>query len=155
MIIRTLCNSCLQPYEIILEASDLSLLKQISDAEGHTCPCPRLCGGSVLLAGDEVARAMTSDRRLKDPIRIGGKELYRAVLGAGLPDEIARDGKVVESLLKSTSIKEVVVEEVGSTIFLHEIHLSNGVIMHLTSGQRGAQVLKMTKERVNGISNPG
>ncbi len=153
MIIRTLCNSCLQTFELVLEASDLSLVKQIADETGHTCPCPRLCGGSILLVGDETSKQMATDSRLKTPLRITGKELYKAIHGSGLPDEIPRDADVLESMLKANDVTGVSVEKVNDTIYLHELYLSNGVTVHLASGQRGAQVLKMTKERDNGSRN--
>lgn len=151
-MIRTLCNTCLQSFELILEASDLELVRQISDDLGHTCLCPRLCGGSILLVGDDTSREMARDSRLRDPLRLSGKELYKAVLGAGLPDEIARDEAVLQSMLIANSITDVSIEKVGDVLYLHEIRLVNGVTLHLTSGQRGAQVLKMTKERLDGTS---
>ena len=155
MIIRTLCNTCLQSFELMLEASDLELVKQISDKEGHTCPCPRLCGGSILLVMDPLSSEMATDSRLKSPLRLGGKELFKAVGGAGLPDEIPRDPDVLRAMLKSSSIWDVSIEAVGNDVFLHEIQLTNGVTIHLASGLRGAHVLKMTKEREHARSaNP-
>lgn len=147
MIIRTLCNTCLQPFELMLEASDLELVKQISDQAGETCPCPRLCGGAILLVMDPTFSQMTNDPRLKNPLRVSGKELFKAVNGAGLPDEIPNDPNVVLAMLKSSPISDASIEVVGKDVLLHELRLQNGVTIHLASGLRGAHVLKMTKER--------
>ena len=65
MIINSLCNSCLQPFRLIIEPADVSLVKEISDEAGETCPCPRMCGGSINLVGDPVIKTMSDDRRLK------------------------------------------------------------------------------------------
>lgn len=119
------------------------------------CPCPRLCGGSINLVLDPTIVAMSTDKRLRDPILLTGTELYQAVNGMGLPDEIPKDPIVVQSLLKSSAIAAVVVEEVNGKIYLHEMILDTGVTIHLGSGQRGAQIIKLTKERVkNGPPSP-
>lgn len=155
MMIFSLCNTCLQPYTVLVEASDVELIKQIADDMGHTCPCPRLCGGRINLVGDPLISEMTKDRRLKESMTLSGKELYQAVNGLGLPDEIPKTIEVVAAMLKSSPIEHLDVEEQQGKIFLHEILLQNGVTIHLGSGQFGAQVLKMTKERTpNGTGNP-
>lgn len=133
----------------------MELLKQVSTEEGKMCPCPRLCGGSINLVLDPTIVAMSTDKRLRDPILLTGTELYQAVNGMGLPDEIPKDPIVVQSLLKSSAIAAVVVEEVNGKIYLHEMILDTGVTIHLGSGQRGAQIIKLTKERVkNGPPSP-
>lgn len=150
MILLSLCNSCFQPYQVLLQPSDVELVKQVADEGGQSCPCPRLCGGKINLIGDATISAMGKDRRLKDPIHITGRQLYQAVNGLGLPDEIPTDALVVDSLLKSNKLTGSVVEEVNGRLYLHELKLENGITIHLAAGQRGAQVLKMTKERTSG-----
>lgn len=146
MIIHSLCNTCFQPYELLVETSDVELLKQVSDELGHTSPCPRLCGGTINLVGDRTITEMTQDRRMRDPLRISGKELYQAINGLGLPDELPLTEDVVDLLLDS----KVVVfsyNEVDGKFYLSEIVFAGGRSMHLTSGPRGAQILKITKVR--------
>jgi hypothetical protein len=155
MIINSLCNSCLQPYTILVQSSDVHLLKQIADEAGHTCPCPRLCGGAINLIGDPIIDQMSEDRRLKDPINLTAKELYQAVGGMGLPDEVPKDLSVIRALLQASPVKNAMLEEVNGKFYLHELHLQDGVVIHLCSGGRGAQVLKITKtkERADGVSS--
>ena len=40
MIIPSLCNTCLQPYQILVEAHEVPLLKQIATDDGEACPAP-------------------------------------------------------------------------------------------------------------------
>lgn len=145
MIIHSLCNSCLQPFELAISVSEVSLVKEITDEDGATCPCPRLCGGRINLVGDAVISEMAADRRLRDPIRVTGKQLYQAVNGLGLPDEIPSSKEVLEALLVGSDVVGTVTEEFNRVLFLHEIKLKNGFVIHLGAGLKGAQVLKITK----------
>ena len=145
MIIQSLCNSCLQPFRLIIEPKEVSLIKEISDDTGTLCPCPRSCGGMINLVGDPTIKEMGCDPRLKTPISISGTQLYQAVKGMGLPDEIPKSGILIDSLLRASPVCKTLTEEYGKDIFLHEITLENGTTIHLTSGCKGAQILKVTK----------
>lgn len=147
MIILSLCQSCLQQYEILVEASDFPLLKEISDENGYTCPCPRLCGGSINLIGNGFADIMIS-KQLRPPIHLSCKDLYKAVKGLGLPDEIILEKLTIEPLF--SSIESVDIEEHNGRLYIHELKLKNGLIIHLAAGLRGAQILKITKGVNNG-----
>ena len=70
--------------------------------------------------------------------------------GMGLPDEIPSSGVVVDSLLRANNVLAVSVEEYQGKVFLHELHLANGMVIHLAAGTKGAQVLKITKEAAHG-----
>lgn len=147
MIVHTLCNSCLQPYRILIEAGDAHLIKQMQTEEtGKLVPCPRLCGGNISLAYDGLIDEMSKDPRLKTPLNVTAKELYKAVNGAGLPDEIPLDVDVVEMLFSYWKV-DAKVEQVDGAIYIHELQLESGHTVHLAAGQRGAQVLKITKRR--------
>lgn len=153
-MIFSLCNSCLQSFQIMVEVREVELVKQIADEAGITCPCPRLCGGSINLVGDETIAQMSRDPRLRDPLRLSGKELFQAVKGLGLPDEIPRSLEVVSAMLKAHPLEDFELTEEAGKLYLSELHLEGGFTIHLTSGPRGAQILKLTKER-HGASNPG
>lgn len=148
MIVMSLCQSCLQPYQLMIEPNDIPLIKQIASEDGQQCPCPRLCGGTINLVGDPGIAAMTE--KLREPMHIGGKDLYKAVNGLGLPDEVPKDVDVIESLFKANTITGVLMEKLGNTFYLHELKLSNGITVHLTAGPQGSAVLKVTKEAVRG-----
>ncbi len=150
MIINSLCNSCLQPYTIVVQPTDVHLMKMVADEKGHTAPCPRLCGGRINIIGDPIINEMASDRRLREPLTVSALELYQAIGGMGLPDEIPKDASVVKALLGQIA-ESADVEEVNGKIYLHELKLKDGITIHLTSGQRGALILKITKERAHGI----
>lgn len=145
MIILSLCNSCLQPFQVTLLPREVDLLKTVVDDNG-LCDCPKKCGGKISISRNETMHSMGSDQRLKAPIPLTGMELYQAVMGTGLPAEIARDPVVVDALLKSNRVVKTDMTETNGKIYLNEIHLENGTVIHLTSGARGAQVLKLTKE---------
>lgn len=145
MIINSLCNTCLQPFTLIVEPGEVYLVKEISDDTGTTCPCPRKCGGAINLIGDPVIGDMSKDPRLKDPMTISGTQLYKAVMGLGLPDEIPKSEILVDSLLRASPIVKTLTETDGKHVYLHEITLENGSTIHLGSGRKGAQVLKVTK----------
>lgn len=152
MIINAICSACVQPYKLLIQPSDLELVKQVATNEGRTCPCPRLCGGEINLTGDrEVAAGVV----LRDPIEITGLQLYQAVGGLGLPDEIPKDVTVIDSLFKARRVIGIDVEESGGNFYLSEIQLEGGVTVHLSSGSRGARILKITKEAVRESGNPG
>jgi hypothetical protein len=148
MILMSLCNSCLQPFELLVQPSDAHLVKQIADKDGLTAPCPRLCGGRINLVGNPVIKEMAS--KLKEPMRVTGQELYKAVNGMGLPDEIPTTMEVVEALLLANSVVAAAVEETDGKIYLHELSLSNGLTLHLAGGPRGSRVIKITKENQHG-----
>lgn len=148
MIIQSLCNTCFQPYILLVEQSDQELLKQVATPDGQTCPCPRLCGGSINLVGDPTIKAMTKDRRLRAPMSLSVKELYRAVHGAGLPEEVPKSETLVKSLLRGMEVKSAKTSQANGLIYLHELHLCDGSIIHLSSGPLGAVVVKVTQERV-------
>lgn len=141
MIINSICDTCLQSYTILVQASDVELIKQIADDEGHSCPCPRLCGGSINLIGGKLIEA----DGLKQSVHLTGLQLYQSVNGMGLPDEIPKDATTVDALLRANPIIKCDISEMDGSIFLNELHLNNGVVLHLTAGARGAQVLKITK----------
>lgn len=146
MIIQSLCNSCLQPFTIIVQADEARLVRGIVDPDGFTAPCPRKCGGKINIIGDPVIEEMAKDRRLRDPMTITGLELYQACFGMGLPDEIPKSAETVTALLLAHRIKSVDIESDANRFYLHEIRLDNGTIVHLSAGSKGAQILKITRE---------
>lgn len=150
MIIASLCNTCFQPFRINLQPEDVHLVKQIADDEMTVCSCPRLCGGKINLVS---MQEITSSKLLKEPMSITGRELYQAVNGAGLPDEIPKDELIVEALLKSSEVVGVYMETHQNRVYLHELRLKNGATIHLSSGSRGASVVKITKDAGNGTDS--
>lgn len=153
MIVRSICTTCFQPYKLLIQVSDVELVKQLSTNEGRTCPCPRLCGGEINLVGEPVIPP--GKLHLRDPIELTGLQLFQAAGGLGLPDEVPKDATVIDSLFKSYKVTSVDVEEQGGNFYLNELRLEGGVTIHLSSGARGARVLKITKERPHGSGNPG
>lgn len=145
-MVHALCQTCLQPYRLMIAASEVSLIKQVAAEDGRTAPCPRQCGGSINLVGDPGIDALTENARLREAMTLTGTELYRAVNGAGLPDEIPTDGDTIRSHLLANRVGGLLLEiGEGGKYYLHELHLENGVILHLTAGLKGAEVLKITK----------
>jgi hypothetical protein len=145
MIVQSLCQTCFQPYELVYLPPEIPLIKEISDEEGLTCPCPRLCGGRINVVPDSTITDMISGRRLAPVMILTGQGLFKAVQGAGLPDEIAKSPEAIDSLLKANQVVQTTVGEWNGKIYLHELYLSNGTIIHLSSGLVGAQVLKITR----------
>lgn len=147
MIFMTLCNSCMQPYQIHVKPEEVSLIDQIvKDPKIRVCDCPRLCGGEILLEKDDTLHKMATDPRAKAPLHLTGTQLYQAVNGMGCPDEIPRDSSVLEALLRTYTITGVAVRDADGSVFLDRLVLSNGTSVHLISGGGGAQVLKITKK---------
>ena len=70
MIILSLCNSCLQPYQLLIQPSDTELVKQIASQDGHLCPCPRLCGGQINLVGSPLISSEIACRRFAPTITL-------------------------------------------------------------------------------------
>lgn len=143
MIINSLCNGCLQPFQLIVEPMDVPLVKELADDKGESCPCPRLCGGRINLVGQSSAPA-------REPMTLTGKQLYQAVKGMGLPDEVPKSVEAVDAILRANKVVGVDVEEHNGKYFLHELKLENGCVVHLASGIKGAQVLKITKGQAHG-----
>lgn len=145
MIVKSLCTTCFQPYTLLVQPSDLELVKQIAINEGRSCPCPRLCGGEINLTGEPIIPE--GKLHLRDPVELTGRQLFQAVNGLGLPDEVPKDLTVIDSLLKAYKVLAADVQEFDGNFYLHNIQLEGGVTMHLTSGARGARILKITRER--------
>lgn len=145
MIILSVCRTCLQPYEITVSLKEIPLLKQITDERGETCPCPRLCGGDINILPDMDITQLLGATKLREKMPLTGTELYRAVKGLGLADEVPKSPELVHALLTGRKTVSVELETVGSQVFLHEIRLEGGVTLHLAAGARGSQVLKITR----------
>lgn len=145
MIIRSVCNTCYQRYEI-LATSDVkistAMLAQLMDDTGMGA-CPRGCGGRINLTNDATIDAVGV--YLKDPLHLTVTQLFQAAGGMPLPDEIPPSHETVSSLLIANKVKQVSLEDYNGRLFLHELHLDNGCIIHLCAGGRGAQVLKITR----------
>lgn len=139
---RTVCNTCIHGFEVVVTPEDSSLFESLVGAT-KTCKCPKLCGGSILLTNDYLLIDMYD--KVDRKTRITASELYKAVHGVGLPDEIVKDAIVVESLLKANLIDAVKTEERNGRVYIHEIALDNGVSLHLAAGSAGAVVFKITK----------
>lgn len=152
MIVNAFCQTCLQPFVLLIQASDVELVKSISTNEGRTCPCPRLCGGEINLTGSVTVREGV---KLRDPVELTGLQLFKAVGGLGVPDEIPKDPAVIDALLKTKKVVSVDLEEFSGNFYLNELRLEGGITVHLASGARGARVLKITKESPHGSVNPG
>lgn len=150
MIINSLCSSCLQSFTLIVETAEVPLVKEIASEDGNMCPCPRLCGGTINLTWDPVMKAMATDSRLKQSMNLTGKQLYQAIMGMGLPDEVPRTPDTIDSILRANKVSSTSIEERDGKMYLHELHLENGYVVHLASGLKGAQVLKITKGVANG-----
>lgn len=146
MILDSLCQNCLQPFELVLEPVDVALIREISDKSGAFCPCPRLCGGKINVVPDPAIKLMANDQRLRAPMALTGQELYKAVNGLGLPDEVPRTRETIEAHLLAYRITKIDLDERNGRFYLNELQLSNGVTIHLTSGLYGCQVLKLTKK---------
>lgn len=134
----------------MVEPTDVALVKQIASDDGTTCPCPALCGGSILLVPDDTVKAMSEDARLKSPTVLTGKQLYQAVMGLGLPEEIPSSPELVDAVFRANKVVSVDLEKIQEKIYLHEIRFDNGVVLHLASGSKGAQVLRVSKGTTNG-----
>lgn len=146
----SLCNTCLQPYQLMVGPGEVPLIKQIASEDGTTCPCPRSCSGHINLVGDPTITAMAEDRRLREPLTLTGKQLYQAVQGLGLPDEIPKEVDVIDSVFRANMVVKVDLEQHQGKIYLHEIHFENGMVIHLASGHKGAQILRVDKGAANG-----
>jgi len=142
MFLITICNSCYARFDVTIAPETSHLLAQMADEDG-LAPCPRHCGGKINMTGDVTITSIAQEQ--KEQVHLTTMELYRAIHGAGLPDEIPKSGELVEAMLKTHKVKDALVEEVGDRIFVHELVLENGSTIHLTAGGRGAQVLKVTR----------
>lgn len=146
MIIHSLCNTCFQRYELRIHPGDVNLMKMLTDQDGLGV-CPRLCGGKINLQtpSDEALRALAQHPMLKEPVVLSAQELFKAVKGGGMPDEIPKSMELVVALLKSSPVVGVNAEFDGKDVYLREIALENGTSIHLTAGRLGAHVLKVTR----------
>lgn len=142
-MIFTVCDTCLQPYRLSIGDRESVLLEQIK--ESGVVPCPRLCGGYLALDQTKMLGKAAAQKSLKDPLHLTVTELFQALHGHGLPDEIPKDELVVKALLEGSTPLNWVFERDGKNIYLHEIVLKD-VVVHLASGMRGAQILKITKK---------
>jgi hypothetical protein len=144
MTFLSLCNTCLESFLLTVAPGDADLVKQVESAPG-LCPCPRRCGGMINTAMMAEFEHMQGRSSLtKNPIEISAKDLYGAVYGNGLPDEIPTDPMVVDALLRANQIVGTDVEKVGGAVYIHGLKLSNGLAIHLSGGM-GPRVVKITK----------
>lgn len=137
MILTTSCDRCSCTFRIFMTPEESHLLDQLE--KDGLAECPRLCGGSIQV------KTSSDISSLKEPLTLSLRELYQAVNGYGLPDEIQTDPVVVESLLKSSKVVSVSTELSGKRVILNSLTLDNGSTLHLVSSSRGACVLKITK----------
>lgn len=154
MIQKSLCTRCFQAYVITIEAGDKALYAQMQDDGSiikNLISCPRKCGGFITpLNSDDI--------RLKAPVfayalSLTVPELYKAVNGAGLPDEVPKDLDAINALLLVHRVNETMLEEVGRQFLLHGLKLSNGFTIHLGCSPKGPCIVKITKEAPDGSGN--
>jgi hypothetical protein len=153
MIVRSGCSTCFQTYNLLIQVSDLELVKQVSTDDGRSCPCPRKCGGEINLIGEPLISP--EKFQLREAIELTGLQLFQAIGGMGLPDEVPKSAAVIDSILRANKVMGVDLDEVDGIFYLNELRLDGGIVLHMTAGARGARVLKITKERPNGPVNPG
>ena len=144
MIFVTACNTCLQTFELMLVPDDVRLMKELID-ENKTIQCPRLCGGRILMTPSKELSKLAADSRLRDPVYLSGQELYKALMGAGMPDEVPSSPEAVEAMLLAHKVVGVKLSHEGKHVFIDELKLDNKTIIHLASGHLGAVVLKITR----------
>lgn len=143
-LIRSVCNTCFQAYVLRISDSEKSLLSEILDASGESCPCPRNCGGSIPLQNSQEFTDMHAI--LREPLSITGTELYQAVNGLPLPDEVVKDLEVVKHLSRPENVKYITLSEHDGQVYVSDISLNDGMKLHLTAGPRGALLFKITKQ---------
>ena len=148
MLIHSLCDKCYQSFKLVLEPADLELVKQVSDAQGFSAPCPKLCGGRINLVGNPSWGGIRF--YAGDAMTVTGKEFYKAVMGGGLPQELPKSAGEIESILKSGKITDMLMEVYNDQVYLHELEIDKETIIHLCSGAKGAQILKITKRHKDG-----
>ena len=151
MKIFSVCNTCFQTYSLITEQEYTALLKSLEELGGSLAKCPRLCGGKINIVPVEELK-LPKNRMFKEPLELTVKELYAAIHGNGLPDEIPKDVLVVEAMLLSSKIKKVETDTIHSGIYLNSLTLENGVTIHLGGGI-GPRVVKVTKEVPDGVQS--
>lgn len=137
MISYAECSGCGSSFNLIISAEDIPLIEHIE--KGGEYQCPRLCGSYIKPSSGKSNSA-------KNALTLTGVQLYQASFGMGLPDEVPKDTVVVDSLLKSSRVVGTVTELKSGRVYLHEITLENGTTIHLASGARGSEVLKITKD---------
>jgi hypothetical protein len=132
------CATCKSAFEIRFEKpSDISLLSHMLVNGQVDCVCPRKCTGRIAQQAQFAEGVF--------PLSVTVQELFQAVSGMPLPDEVPKSAIFVLSLLKSERVLEARCEEEGGSIFLHSITLTNGCTIHLCASGRGPQVLKITR----------
>jgi len=148
VILRSACETCFQRFLISIEEDAVGLLSDLK-GDDDLCMCPRLCGGMINVSRDsaiELVIDSLSSKQVKEPIHLTVKELYRAVHGGGLPDELPKSGYATNKLLEGQIIKKVVLDDRGDgEVYLQELVLGNGLIIHMSSGLFGAQILKIVE----------
>jgi hypothetical protein len=144
VILTSLCNTCFSSFHVTVEPEDVHLLQGLRDDDG-LCACPRLCGGKINLGKMPVAD-LVNHPAVKPPLSVTARELYKAVQGAGLPDEVPTSVESLFAILKTYRIVNAKMVKDGRIIYLNELTLDNGLIVHLSAGRLGAAVVKITKE---------
>lgn len=94
---------------------------------------------------------MLATRGALTKYELTAREFFGALCGFGLPQEVGCEPEVVKALLRSTKIRDVVVvpASLGRTA-IREIHLDNGLRLHLASSLAGATVFKITRAHNDG-----
>lgn len=144
MIIKTFCNTCGSAFDIMVSPLEVTLVRDVMDKNSQAL-CPRMCGGKVLLDPSVDLTPMTGI--LKAPVTLTGREFYKAVHGAGMPDEIPKSVETTEALLLSKRVVGVDAEQRNERIYITKLKLEGGLVMYLTAGVFGAVVTKITKEK--------
>lgn len=145
MILRAICNSCYQRYEItggLDMKTSTAMISQLTDEAGMGI-CPRQCGGKINLTNDATIDAV--GEYLKEPLHLTVTELFQAIGGMPLPDEVPQSVETLTAMLLAHRAVGATMEDSNGRVYLHELKLDNGCTIHLCAGGRGAQVLKITR----------
>ena len=141
------CDSCLTVVRFVDDPQVCQSFLEHSIWEGGY-PCVRQCGAKMtrIPGGEWETWKSSHDEGILKLYELSMAELFRAMSGFGLPDELQVEPEYVKALLLSNPITDLLLQrsDSGRTV-IKRLDLKNGLSIHLASSPRGATVYKITR----------
>lgn len=143
------CDSCLQVIRVQGDPEELCRLIAQNPTWKDRLPCVNSgCSGPLKLLTEDVLALLSNvlEPGLIGVVDLTPREMFQALCGFGLPEEVGQAPEVVVALLRSTSISDVAVRisPSGRTI-IDRLDLSNRLSIHLAASPDGAVAFKITR----------
>lgn len=142
------CDACLMAVIVVGDPDDIRRLITHHPMWKDGLPCVREGCLEKMYQLDVLPDMLRSQANVLEQVELTPEELFRAMGGFGLPEEIGFAPEMVRALLLSSKVVGMSADKVVSgRVILDRLDLEDGTSLHLASSRQGPVVFKVTRRR--------